>query len=62
MLADLASALAARDPATAAHCACVTFLSRRLSAWLGWDEKLEATYPMEIKRSGQSGQSNVISI
>jgi HD-GYP domain-containing protein (c-di-GMP phosphodiesterase class II) len=39
MLADLASALAARDPATAAHCARVTFLSRRLAAWLGWDEK-----------------------
>src|SRR5256885_10931612 len=31
MLVDLASALAARDPATAAHCARVTFLSRRLA-------------------------------
>jgi HD-GYP domain-containing protein (c-di-GMP phosphodiesterase class II) len=38
MLADLASALAARDPSTAAHCARVTFLSRRLAVWLGWDE------------------------
>src|SRR6266496_3391200 len=39
MLADLASALAARDPSTAAHCARVTFLSRRLAGWLGWDER-----------------------
>jgi len=39
MLADLASALAARDPATAAHCTRVTFLSRRLAGWLGWDER-----------------------
>ena len=39
MLADLASALAARDPATAAHCARVTFLSRRLAAWLCLEEK-----------------------
>jgi putative two-component system response regulator len=39
MLADLASALAARDPSTAAHCARVTFLSRRLAGWLGWDEQ-----------------------
>jgi len=39
MLADLASALAARDPATAAHCARVTFLSRRLAAWLEWDDR-----------------------
>jgi HD-GYP domain-containing protein (c-di-GMP phosphodiesterase class II) len=31
MLAELASALAARDPSTAAHCARVTFLSRRLA-------------------------------
>jgi putative two-component system response regulator len=38
LLADLASALAARDPSTAAHCSRVTFLSRRLAAWLGWDE------------------------
>ncbi len=39
MLADLASALAARDPATAAHCARVTFMSRRLAVWLGWDDR-----------------------
>jgi putative two-component system response regulator len=39
MLADLASALAARDPSTAAHCARVTFLSRRLAGWLDWDER-----------------------
>jgi putative two-component system response regulator len=39
LLADLASALAARDPSTAAHCSRVTFLSRRLAAWLGWDEE-----------------------
>src|SRR6476620_2091102 len=39
MLADLASALAARDPATAAHCARVTFVARRLAAWLDWDER-----------------------
>jgi putative two-component system response regulator len=38
MLAALASALAARDPATAAHCARVTFLARRLASWIGWDE------------------------
>jgi putative two-component system response regulator len=38
MLADLASALAARDPSTAAHCARVTFLAGRLAAWLGWEE------------------------
>jgi HD-GYP domain-containing protein (c-di-GMP phosphodiesterase class II) len=38
MLADLASALAGRDPSTAAHCARVTFLAGRLAAWLGWDE------------------------
>jgi putative two-component system response regulator len=38
MLADLASALAARDPSTAAHCARVTFLAGRLAAWMGWDE------------------------
>jgi HD-GYP domain-containing protein (c-di-GMP phosphodiesterase class II) len=37
MLAELASALAARDPSTAAHCARVTFLAGRLAAWLGWD-------------------------
>jgi putative two-component system response regulator len=39
MLAELASALAARDPATAAHCARVTFLSRRLAVWLQWDDQ-----------------------
>jgi HD-GYP domain-containing protein (c-di-GMP phosphodiesterase class II) len=39
MLADLASALAARDPSTAAHCARVTFLAGRLAAWLGWDDR-----------------------
>jgi putative two-component system response regulator len=39
LLADLASALAARDPSTAAHCSRVTFLSRRLAAWLGWDDE-----------------------
>ncbi len=39
MLADLASALAARDPSTAAHCARVTFVSRRLAVWLGWDDR-----------------------
>ena len=38
MVAVLASALAARDPATAAHSARVTFLSGRLASWLGWDE------------------------
>ena len=50
MLAALASALAARDPATAAHCARVTFLARHLAAWLGWDEPrlraLEAGAPL----------------
>ncbi len=39
MLAALASALAARDPSTAAHCARVTFLAGRLAAWIGWDEQ-----------------------
>ncbi|MDX6388119.1 MAG: hypothetical protein QOD85_1921 [Gaiellaceae bacterium] len=39
MLAELASALAARDPSTAAHCARVTFLSRRLATWIGWDDR-----------------------
>jgi putative two-component system response regulator len=38
MLADLASALAARDPSTAAHCVRVTFLAGRLAVWLGWDD------------------------
>ncbi len=38
MLAALASALAARDAPTAAHCARVTFLATRVATWLGWDE------------------------
>ena len=38
MLAALASAQAARDPSTAAHCTRVTYLAGRLAAWLGWDE------------------------
>ncbi len=38
MLAALASALAARDPSTAAHCARVTYLAERVAVWLGWDE------------------------
>jgi putative nucleotidyltransferase with HDIG domain len=37
MLAALASAQAARDPSTAAHCARVTYLAGRLAAWMGWD-------------------------
>jgi putative two-component system response regulator len=37
MLAALASAQAARDPATAAHCARVTDLAERLALWIGWD-------------------------
>jgi HD-GYP domain-containing protein (c-di-GMP phosphodiesterase class II) len=37
MLPRLASALALRDPATAAHAARVTFLAGRLAEWLGWD-------------------------
>jgi putative two-component system response regulator len=39
MLAALASAQAARDPTTAAHCARVTYLAGRLAAWMGWDEE-----------------------
>jgi putative two-component system response regulator len=39
MLPPLASALAVRDPATAAHSARVTFLASRLARWLGWDEE-----------------------
>jgi len=39
MLAALASALAARDPYTAAHAAHVTFLAGRLAAWLDWEEQ-----------------------
>jgi putative nucleotidyltransferase with HDIG domain len=37
MLAALASAQAARDPSTAAHCTRVTDLATRLAAWMGWD-------------------------
>jgi HD-GYP domain-containing protein (c-di-GMP phosphodiesterase class II) len=36
MLAALASAQAARDPATAAHCTRVTDLAVRLATWMGW--------------------------
>ncbi|MFL6010824.1 MAG: HD-GYP domain-containing protein [Gaiellaceae bacterium] len=39
MLAALASAQAARDPATAAHCTRVTYLAARLAVWLGWDDE-----------------------
>src|SRR6266550_4853549 len=39
MLAALASAQAARDPSTAAHCTRVTCLATRLAAWIGWDER-----------------------
>ena len=38
MLAALASAQAARDPSTAAHCTRVTDLAVRLAAWMAWDE------------------------
>ncbi len=38
MLAALASAQAARDPSTAAHCARVTYLAGRLAVWMGWDD------------------------
>ena len=38
MLAALASAQAARDPTTAAHCTRVMFLAGRLASWMGWDE------------------------
>ena len=38
MLAALASALAARDPSTAAHCSRVTWLACRLATWLAWDD------------------------
>jgi putative nucleotidyltransferase with HDIG domain len=38
MLAALASAQAARDPSTAAHCKRVTDLATRLAAWMGWDD------------------------
>jgi HD-GYP domain-containing protein (c-di-GMP phosphodiesterase class II) len=50
MLADLASALAARDPSTAAHSARVTFLAGKLAGWIGWDERrlrvLEVAAPL----------------
>jgi putative nucleotidyltransferase with HDIG domain len=38
MLAALASAQAARDPSTAAHCTRVTDLATRLAAWMGWEQ------------------------
>jgi HD-GYP domain-containing protein (c-di-GMP phosphodiesterase class II) len=38
MLAALASAQAARDPSTAAHCRRVTGLAVRLAMWMGWDD------------------------
>ena len=37
MLAALASAQAARDPSTAAHCTRVTHFATRLASWMGWD-------------------------
>jgi len=43
MLAALASAQAARDPATAAHCTRVTDLALTLAGWMGWD-------PVELER------------
>src|SRR3954453_12580786 len=43
MLAALASAQAARDPATAAHCTRVTDFALRLAGWMGWD-------PIELER------------
>jgi HD-GYP domain-containing protein (c-di-GMP phosphodiesterase class II) len=38
MLAALASAQAARDPTTAAHCSRVTDFAERLAVWMGWDD------------------------
>ena len=38
MLTALASALAARDPSTAAHCTRVTLLAARVAVWMGWDD------------------------
>ena len=38
MLAALASAQAARDPSTAAHCTRVTELACTLARWMGWDD------------------------
>jgi HD-GYP domain-containing protein (c-di-GMP phosphodiesterase class II) len=38
MVAALASALAARDPALAGHAARVTDLAARLAGWLEWDD------------------------
>jgi HD-GYP domain-containing protein (c-di-GMP phosphodiesterase class II) len=48
MLADLASALAARDPATAAHSTRVAFLAGRLATWLGWDENRLRTLELGV--------------
>lgn len=39
MLAALASAQAARDPSTAAHCSRVTELAVRLATWMGWSNR-----------------------
>jgi HD-GYP domain-containing protein (c-di-GMP phosphodiesterase class II) len=39
MLAALASAQAARDPSTAAHCTRVTDFAVRLAGWMGWDDR-----------------------
>jgi HD-GYP domain-containing protein (c-di-GMP phosphodiesterase class II) len=39
MLAALASAQAARDPSTAAHCTRVTDFALRLAGWMGWDDR-----------------------
>ncbi len=45
MVAALASALSARDPALAGHAARVTDLAARLAAWLEWDDaRLYAIY------------------
>jgi HD-GYP domain-containing protein (c-di-GMP phosphodiesterase class II) len=38
MLAALASAQAARDPSTAAHCTRVTQLACTLASWMGWGD------------------------
>jgi putative two-component system response regulator len=38
MLAALASAQAARDPSTAAHCSRVTYFAEKLAVWMGWDD------------------------
>ena len=52
MLAALASAQAARDPSTAAHCARVTYLAARLAVWLGWDDERIRTLGYEVNDSG----------